>query len=466
MASGKKTRKEYPPRLYPVLKSPEKNRSMHHNCVFSGFGELNSAVGDTIYNDVMNNSQVGVILKLASLSYVWCAKTCHNLLRNQLAIERNYEIWSLIGGRPIRFSLHEFRDITRLNCDPFEDEGELKVNHTEFWELAGIKSGEGPSWDELVKAFETCSMWNYQQKRKLALLFVLHVGVYGLARTCRIPFVAAKRVLDEEAFERYPWGRVAFQKLVQSIKIAKFDVPSYTIPGFVHPLLIWGYESVEIIGERFGRRRDGPIPLLRWQSSRTRYNLEALMEEDKQNSVDKKARVRHLVDVPPAEIYPQWAGENPDCDKKLDNMIRDILDGCLDESFWETEAAAKKKRKSKAGESEDGPRKKGKSKADESDDDFVDKPGRKSSKKPLGHEEELRTKRKEEQRTKKTSDAASKKDSTTTEEPREKATRRKEKRNDATKCSMSADVDYSSLQEEVDRKTASKRREDEASRHL
>uniref|UniRef100_A0A1J3F8W4 DUF1985 domain-containing protein n=1 Tax=Noccaea caerulescens TaxID=107243 RepID=A0A1J3F8W4_NOCCA len=153
---------------------------------------------------------------------------------------------------------------------------------------ASKHAGEGPSWDELVRAFEICSMWDYQQKRQLALLFVLHVGVYGLARSCRIPFKASKRVLDPDVFESHPWGRVAFQQLVQSIKIAKFDGPSYTIPGFVHPLLIWGYEAVEIIGEKLGNRRDAPIPLLRWRSSRIRYNLEALMEEDKQKSVDKK----------------------------------------------------------------------------------------------------------------------------------------------------------------------------------
>ncbi|CAA7024015.1 unnamed protein product [Microthlaspi erraticum] len=305
--ASRKPRRDYPQRLYPPGKSPLQNRSMHHNCSFSGFGELESVVGETVYNDVMNNSQVGVILKLASRGYVWSAKTCHNLLTNQLAVKRNYEIWSLIGGRPIRFSLHEFHDITRLNCEPFEDDEDLNVDHKEFWDLVGIKSGEGPSWEELDTAFAVCGSWDYEEKRKFALLFVLHVGIFGLARNSRIPFKAAKRVLVPEKFEGYPWGRVAFQQLVQTIKIAKFDGPSYTISGFVHPLLIWAYEAVEIIGERFGRRRDAPIPLLQWQSSRKRYNLEALMEEDKKMSVDNKTRVRHFVEKPLAEIYPPQA---------------------------------------------------------------------------------------------------------------------------------------------------------------
>ncbi|CAA7049708.1 unnamed protein product [Microthlaspi erraticum] len=404
--ASRKPRRDYPQRLYPPGKSPLQNRSMHHNCSFSGFGELESVVGETVYNDVMNNSQVGVILKLASRGYVWSAKTCHNLLTNQLAVQRNYEIWSLIGGRPIRFSLHEFHDITRLNCEPFEDDEDLNVDHKEFWDLVGIKSGEGPSWEELDTAFAVCGSWDYEEKRKFALLFVLHVGIFGLARNSRIPFKAARRVLVPEKFESYPWGRVAFQQLVQAIKIAKFDGPSYTIPGFVHPLLIWAYEAVEIIGERFGRRRDAPIPLLQWQSSRKRYNLEALMEEDKKMSVDNKARVRHFVEKPLAEIYPKWPDEKPDCDKKVDNMIRDILDGCLDESFGESDEGAKNKMKKKM-----------KTKAvEEEDDDFIEKPPSKSSKKkPRAQaEEEHRRKKAWDQRRKKASNVARSDDSTET----------------------------------------------------
>lgn len=91
---------------------------MDQSCHLSNFGKMKYQVGDDVYDDIANNSQVGVILKLASSGYIWCIQTVHYFLTHQLAIKRRYEIWSLIGGRPLRFflhELHEFSDITRLN---------------------------------------------------------------------------------------------------------------------------------------------------------------------------------------------------------------------------------------------------------------------------------------------------------------------------------------------------------------
>ncbi|XP_024013991.1 uncharacterized protein LOC112088070 [Eutrema salsugineum] len=52
-----------------------------------------------------------------------------------------------------------------------------------------------------------------------------------------------------------------------------------------------------------------------------------------------EVRVRHLLVVKPLEeIYPVWEGEprRVDVDIKVHNMICDILDGSLDEGFWES----------------------------------------------------------------------------------------------------------------------------------
>uniref|UniRef100_A0A1J3CM10 Uncharacterized protein n=1 Tax=Noccaea caerulescens TaxID=107243 RepID=A0A1J3CM10_NOCCA len=184
------------------------------------------------------------------------------------------------------------------------------------------------------------------------------------------------------------------------------------------------------------------------------------MEEDKKKSVDKKVRVRHLVETPLAEIYPKWADKEADCDKKLDNMIRDILDGCLDESFWETDDGERKKskskvvesaegaatkRKRKVVESADGAATKRKSKVLESDDDFIeDYRAPKSSKKQSAQAEEEKRRKK-------------------------KATLNKGRSDESTETSMSADDD-TSLREEVNRqkkamRKAKERENEERSRH-
>ncbi|XP_024009472.1 uncharacterized protein LOC112084553 [Eutrema salsugineum] len=168
----------------------------------------------------------------------------------------------------------------------------------------------------------------------VAKLFILHVGIFGLHRNSRVPLKCAKRVLDEEAFENSQWSWLAFKILVESIRVASFDRDSYTLHGFVHAVLIWAYESVSILGEQFEKRvqndqNPDTIPLLRWHSSRPRFNLENVMEQGKRSC--KPFEVN-----PVEEIYPFWPDEdaNPNVDKKLDNMILEILDGYLDESFW------------------------------------------------------------------------------------------------------------------------------------
>uniref|UniRef100_A0A0D3CAR9 DUF1985 domain-containing protein n=1 Tax=Brassica oleracea var. oleracea TaxID=109376 RepID=A0A0D3CAR9_BRAOL len=64
------------------------------------------------------------------------------MLGFQLAIKKKYELWSLVGPQPVRFSLLEFENLTGLNCEYNED---LERPHsvvakelTSFWEMLGV----------------------------------------------------------------------------------------------------------------------------------------------------------------------------------------------------------------------------------------------------------------------------------------------------------------------------------------
>ncbi|XP_024006486.1 uncharacterized protein LOC112082995 [Eutrema salsugineum] len=311
-ASGSK---DYPQRLYPEGKSLLLKKSCHHNCKLHEFiMMIRDHLGEEIYNDIMNNSQVGVLLKLALTSFIWSAKKVQYFVSNQLKVDRNHELWTLIGGRPVRFSLLEYAEITGLNCDPIDPNDKLEIDHTEFWAEIGVRGGEGPNWNELEARMKTCQAWTYEKKKMLALLFILHVGVLGLHRNSRIPLALAKTVMDEAAFERQPWGRYGFHELIYSIKIANLGGARYTLHGCVQAMLVWGYECIPILAERAGKIRpdvdDSVVPLLRWTSSRCRYVFETLLEMDKSETEDHKVRVRHLMVVKPLEeIYPVWEGE-------------------------------------------------------------------------------------------------------------------------------------------------------------
>ncbi|RID58816.1 hypothetical protein BRARA_F02084 [Brassica rapa] len=307
-----KSEKKYPARLYQERKCPLQSGSMNHNCHLANLQMVEEVVGLDAWESIKTSS-VGVILRLKELNYTWSAKAVHHLLTKQLVVNNIHEIWSAIEGQPIKFSLYEFGDITGLNCEPFNINEEVEVDHKPFWEELGVSPSHGPMLSELQLLFTKIRNWSFEKRRMIGLLCVLSIGVLGISSGSRIPLDQAKRVLDIEAFDRYPWGRVGFSSLVNSVKIVSYEGRNkYTLRGCVHALLIWVYESI-------------PVPLLSWYGSRGRINEMSFIKR-------RKVRVRHLIVKQEAEIYPQWPEDKVDDD--LHNLITDILHGELDDTYW------------------------------------------------------------------------------------------------------------------------------------
>ncbi|CAL9222948.1 unnamed protein product, partial [Arabidopsis halleri] len=298
----------------------------------------------------------------------WCSKTVHHFLSNQLAIESGYEIWSLIEGYPLRFSLHEFSDITGLNCDEIDEKDKVDVDHSEFWAELEVDASKGPNWKELNAALKKCRGWSYEKRKMLGMLFVLNVGILGKSRSSRIPLEYAKRVFDSEAFERYPWGRVGFKSLIKSIKVVSYENGGYVVHGCVHALLIWAFESVSALGQKYGNHIEGDnVPLLSWKGGRPRCCIGDFLATEKK--LHKKLDVQHMVVQSEEDLYPNWPdekavyGEGVGAWELLDNLMHDIMLGRVDGKFWE-EVPGKKKGKRKAV-------------VEETQDDFVDPPPKK-----------------------------------------------------------------------------------------
>ncbi|KAG2331773.1 hypothetical protein Bca52824_002953 [Brassica carinata] len=331
MASSSGERK-YPRRLYDVGKTPIQGRSMNHSCYLANVQTVLEAVGDDVVSD-LRDSAIGVIVKLKELGYTWSASCVHHFLANQLAIESSHEMWSLIDCMPLRFSLYEFGEITGLNCDPFDKDEIWDVEHESFWLEMKVPTSEGPTFKELQDIFPICRNWSREKRVMIGLLGLLCIGIFGISSNSRIPLHCAKRVMDPEAFQRYPWGRVGFSSLLESIKIVTYGKKSYTLHGCVHALLIWIFEYVPGIGEKFGNRIEGAeVPLLSWLGSRPRINFSDFCAQEKKN-----VRVRHMVVKPIEDRYPKW--EDNEVSTELDNMIQDILNGQLNEKYWEVVAA-------------------------------------------------------------------------------------------------------------------------------
>ncbi|KAF8051521.1 hypothetical protein N665_1712s0004 [Sinapis alba] len=330
--------RKYPPRLYEAGKTPIQNRSMNHSCFLSNIQMVKENLREDVWS-ALRESAIGVIVKLKELDYIWSAKVVHYFLANQLAIESSHEIWSLIDCMPLRFSLYEFGEITGLNCDPFDKSEVWDVDHQEFWLEMKVPTSDGPTLKELQALFSVCRNWPLEKRVMVGLLCLLSIGIFDISSNSRIPLHCAKRVLDTAAFQRYPWGRVGFCSLVESIKVLTYEgKKSYTLHGCVHVLLICIYESVIGVGEIYGNRIEGAdVPLLSWHGSRTRINFSDFCAQEKREH--QKIRVRHLIMKPVEDIYPKWNNDTIYTD--LDNMIKDILNGQLNEKFWDAMPATK-----------------------------------------------------------------------------------------------------------------------------
>ena len=123
--------------------------------------------------------------------------------------------------------------------------------------------------------------WPPEKRRWLGLLTRLANGLFGLHHNSRILFESAKRIFDDEAMKTYLWSRLAFEALVDSIKLKRPIGKSYTISGVAFVLQARAYKSINTIGERYGNViKEDEILLLRWGVNRTRATMESTIAED------------------------------------------------------------------------------------------------------------------------------------------------------------------------------------------
>ncbi|KAL1207281.1 hypothetical protein V5N11_028025 [Cardamine amara subsp. amara] len=278
----------YPLRLFKDGKPHIQIKSMNHYCFLSKFETMKEYIGEDVW-DELKNSYVGVFLKLTDINvthkYIWVSSIVNFFLSHQLAVDNIHEFWSLIDGQPLRFLLHEFKDITSLNCDPFPSEASelCDVDYKPFWKEMKVPLGEGPSWVVLVKVLKRCQKWDKEKRKMLGRLCILHVGVYGINHGSRISLSSARRVFDTDRFDKYPWGRAGFTSLVNSVKVGHNEGSTYQLNGCVHVLLIWIFESVHTLGELYGSRRDwiDVPPLLNWKGCRQHFRFEDLIANEK-----------------------------------------------------------------------------------------------------------------------------------------------------------------------------------------
>lgn len=180
--------------------------------------------------DLLNGSvEMGQILdscfgRLFSLPVrrLLAGKVVQRMLTREVFTKKKYELWAVFGGKPLRFSLVEFGEVTGLPCGEFEEGYSIdyELPQTEenyaYWEKL-----IGPDRDVLVE--DLVRMVSDEAKmpgwRKLRLCLIIIVdGV--LVPTAQKPKPSLKHVnlvKNLKKFFAFQWGREAFQAAIRTM---------------------------------------------------------------------------------------------------------------------------------------------------------------------------------------------------------------------------------------------------------
>ncbi|KAF8088969.1 hypothetical protein N665_0523s0015 [Sinapis alba] len=237
-----------------------------------------------LFSVELKESRLGVFLKFKEMDFGWASRLVHYMLCFQLNIKKKYELWSVVGVDPVRFPLIEFEQLTGLNCEYIEHlenpRCEVTNEMASFWERIGVSVDAGPSSEQIIRALKRCQEW---------------------------------LVMDLVKFENYPWGRVAFKVLMDSLR-AKDFTKSYIIDGFIQVLQVWIYHALPELGVNYGNplpNRPSP-PLLVFKGGKGRKCFK--------DAISRQTRVINYVEKNIEEMFPKWDNDREDV--SVENIIQ------------------------------------------------------------------------------------------------------------------------------------------------
>ncbi|CAN6984469.1 unnamed protein product [Brassica oleracea var. botrytis] len=172
-----------PQRIYTLGEEPPAHKSISYHIDDTNlFNALRRALNDDEYEE-LKESKLGVFIKFKEMNFGWASRLVHYMLSFQLNIKKKYELWSLVGPQPVRFSLLEFEHLAGLNCDYIEDlenpRVEVKKEMAAFWEMMDVDVDAGPSTEHIKAAFGRCEEWSREDRMRLGYLAIFTGFIEG-----------------------------------------------------------------------------------------------------------------------------------------------------------------------------------------------------------------------------------------------------------------------------------------------
>ncbi|KAL0728747.1 hypothetical protein Bca4012_024840 [Brassica carinata] len=295
--------------------------------------------------EMLNESQFGRILKMGG--HTFSVMFLHYLLSRQLVTQKEFELWWLFVGKPIRYAIQDFAFVTGLNCG---QSGGLDSASNARGIGRGKVTGKGKSssstsiWDELFRGEEKPTVsWimdrlvkgkRYKDpltRLRLALLVLVEGILCPTCGTTNIRPEVVNRLGNIDEFVKYPWGRESFLLTVRSAKARTpehYIQETMALQGFTHAMVLVAITACPSIIVKAG----GGDPLA--DSSLSTSDIISLLVDRKLavNPVSTKgvdqlgqADVRYYVcDDADGELLSRGLGDQDDA--SVDNLVSLIED--------------------------------------------------------------------------------------------------------------------------------------------
>ncbi|CAG7874875.1 unnamed protein product [Brassica rapa] len=143
------------------------------------------------------------------------------MMSRQLKVKKKHEVCFRFAGQPIRFSLREFAIVTGLPCGTFPPKWKMKIKETitekPYWPSLYGKV-EVVTVASVIKMLRRRTVRDRETRIKFACLAILSSVLLPTSLNTKISREHAEAIEDLDDFYSFPWGRWAYEMLMNSIK--------------------------------------------------------------------------------------------------------------------------------------------------------------------------------------------------------------------------------------------------------
>ncbi|KAG2302950.1 hypothetical protein Bca52824_031601 [Brassica carinata] len=230
-----------PSRLFATDRFPISKLNIYSSPEILPF--LRHVLRDTPEFHTIRQSCFGKLFDIPSRQAQQSTKLIHSFLTRQLLCVDEHTLWSVFGGKPLRYGLKEFGAVTGLNCGPFP-----QGYHPDT--AKSVVAGKDTVWKKLFGKKKTITIAELYQllenekdmsgwkKIRIALIIIVDGVLIAHKQTPRPTPRYVSMLSKLTTFFAFPWGRESFLKTISCMKPPKPSPPKIKDPvaWLVHKL--------------------------------------------------------------------------------------------------------------------------------------------------------------------------------------------------------------------------------------